>query len=364
MAVDCFFVLSGYLITAILLAHRGDPHYFFNFYARRALRIWPIYYLTLLPVLLGYHFMPTYYPINTGIILQYLTYTQNIQHIWFDSADRAIRAYSHTWTLAIEEQFYMLWPLIVRTFTRRRLAVLSMAIAAGSVGLRGLGMSWDVLPARCDGFALGSLLALIMSRPCPSPASRKMRLRVMVISAVIAGAAIALSLWGPREMSNFLGPNRFPRWDNSVIGPFSALFFGLIGIVILNADRKWLAFLRWRLLVYLGCISYGLYLYHIPVMFAVEAVCRMLGGGHTLDASRPLFRSVIELTVSILVASLSWRYIEKPILGLKNRFHYAAESDTAIAVVTSIRSNQVEERLLWSRGSVVARTPCVIEQVK
>ena len=120
VAVDCFFVLSGYLISAILLANRGDPHYFFNFYVRRSLRIWPIYYLTLLPILAAYRLKLTNYPINSGILLQYLTYTQNIQHIWFDTADRAILAYSHTWTLAIEEQFYMLWPLMVRTVPSSR----------------------------------------------------------------------------------------------------------------------------------------------------------------------------------------------------------------------------------------------------
>ncbi len=116
-----------------------------------------------------------------------------------------------------------------------------------------------------------------------------------------------------------------------MVGPLNALFFGLIGVVILNAGREWLGFLRWRPLVYLGTISYGLYLYHIPVRFAVEAVFRTLGSGHSVDASRPLFRSIIELTVSITVASLSWRFIEKPVLGLKGRFHHRGEPDAAVA---------------------------------
>ena len=116
-----------------------------------------------------------------------------------------------------------------------------------------------------------------------------------------------------------------------MIGPLNALFFGLIGVVILNAGRGWLVFLRSRLLVYLGTISYGLYLYHIPVLFAVEAMFRKLGSGHSFDARRPLFRSIIELTVSITVASLSWRFIEKPVLGLKGRFHYRVEPDAAVA---------------------------------
>ena len=329
MAVDCFFVLSGYLITAILLANRDEPHYFLNFYARRALRIWPIYYLTLLPILAAYRLMPTNYPINSSIILQYLTYTQNIQHIWFDPAARAIQAYSHTWTLAIEEQFYMLWPLMVRTVPRRGLAVVCIAIAVGSGALRGMGMSWDVLPARCDGFALGALLALIMSGRYASAEIHKNLLRVLITTVVIAGTAVALCLWDPREIPTPWGKLGFLSRGEWMVGPLNVLFFGLIGVVILNVGREWLAFLRSRPLVYLGTISYGLYLYHIPVLFAVEAVFRKLGSGHSFDASRPMFRSIIELTVSITVASLSWRFIEKPVLGLKSRFHYQVEAGTA-----------------------------------
>ena len=320
VAVDCFFVLSGYLITATLLANRDDPHYFLNFYARRALRIWPIYYMTLLPVLAAYRLVPTNYPINAGIMLQYLTYTQNIQQIWFDTADRAIWAYSHTWTLAIEEQFYMLWPLMVRTVTRRGLVALCMAIAAGSVALRGMGMTWDVLPARCDGFALGALLALIVSGRYATAEGRGILLSVMFTTVVIAGAVVTLSLWGPQEIATSWGEFRFPSWGVWDVGPINVLFFGLMGIVILSAGSEWLVFLRWSPLVYLGTISYGLYLYHIPARFAVEALFRKLASGHSVDASRPLFRSIIELTVSIIVASLSWRVVEKPILGLKSRF--------------------------------------------
>ena len=237
VAVDCFFVLSGYLISAILLANRGDPHYFFNFYVRRSLRIWPIYYLTLLPILAAYRLMPTNYPINSGIILQYLTYTQNIQHIWFDSADRAIQAYSHTWTLAIEEQFYMLWPLMVCTVPRRGLALLCAAIAVGSVALRDMGMSWDVLPARCDGFAMGALLALIMSghhsfrrEPRESPfrpdyhgRGRRSRRRPSPLAA---------------RGSNSLGDLDFRAGCWWMVGPLNALFFGLIGVVILNTTAS------------------------------------------------------------------------------------------------------------------------------
>jgi peptidoglycan/LPS O-acetylase OafA/YrhL len=332
VSVDCFFVLSGYLITTILLTNRDDPHYFFNFYVRRALRIWPVYYLTLLTVIIGYRYMPTNYPISAGIVLQYLTYTQAIQKLWFDLADRDIRAFGHTWTLAIEEQFYMLWPFAVQTLTRRGLLVLSVSMVACSVALRAAGMSWYVLPARCDGFALGSLLALIMSGRYASAENRGMVRNGMFITVVIAGATVAVSLWcGGHTIPTPCGTLRIPNWGEWVTAPINALFFGLIGTVILNAGSNWLAIMRWRPIVYLGATSYGLYLYHLPVLYAVEAMFRKFGSGHPFDDTRPFFRSIIELSITVIVASLSWRFVEKPILGLKDRFRYGVLPDAAIA---------------------------------
>jgi peptidoglycan/LPS O-acetylase OafA/YrhL len=311
--------------------NRDDPHYFFNFYARRALRIWPIYYLALLPILLAYQVIPTNYPIDSGIIFQYLTYTQDVQLIWGGSGDRLIRAYGHTWSLAIEEQFYLLWPLLVRLTTRRGLGVLSMAIALGSIAVRASGMSWEVLPARCDGFALGSLLALMMTARGACQECRGIYLGFLFATVVVAGATLAAKLAGLEGIPTPWGSLDFPTMGTWIAGPVNALFFGLIGIVVLNAGRNSLAFLRWPPLRYLGTISYGLYLYHIPVMFAAEVLYRKLGHGQSLDGSRPLSRSILELTASILVASLSWRFIERPILGLKRRFHYEGDSGAGAA---------------------------------
>ncbi len=330
-AVDCFFVLSGYLITTILLANRADPHYFVNFYVRRLLRIWPIYYLTLLVVIVAYRYMPTKYPIDGAIIFQYLTYTQNIQMIWFDTAERSIRAYGHTWTLAIEEQFYMLWPLVVRFVPRRVLPWLCLMIAAGSVGLRGMGMPREVLPAHCDGFASGAILALIVSGRFATGAGRRTCQWGMLMAVVIAATAIVVGLWGLSIPPSPWTDADVASWRARSIVLYTVLFIGLIGTVVLNAGHPWLAFLRWRPVVYLGTISYGLYLYHIVVLFAVEAVLRKLGVSHPFDDSRPIWRSIVEMTMSLMVAGLSWRYIEQPILQLKSRFQYGAEPDSAVA---------------------------------
>jgi peptidoglycan/LPS O-acetylase OafA/YrhL len=312
------------------MKNRQDCHYFARFHARRSLRIWPIYFLTLIPVVAGYLFFPTTYSINALVIAQYFTYTQNIQKIWFDTADHSIRAFGHTWTLAIEEQYYILWPFLVRALTRGGLVLLCLVIMAGSVALRAIGMSCDVLPARCDGFTLGALLAVLGVGQYPSTLSRHACLRMLVASASIAAQFMVFPPRGPPPSNTTLGEGAFPRWDNWAIGPINVFFFGLIGMVILNAGHRWLGLLRCRALVYLGTISYGLYLYHLPVMFAIDALFRKLYG-HGFGLSRPLLLAMIELTVSIMVAAVSWRLIEKPILGLKTRFGYGADPDAVMA---------------------------------
>jgi peptidoglycan/LPS O-acetylase OafA/YrhL len=184
----------------------------------------------------------------------------------------------------------------------------------------------------------------------------------MFMTVVIAGAAITLSVLGPREISNFMGEFQFPNWENWAIGPFNLLFFGLIGIVILNAGGQWLLFLRWRPLVYLGKISYGLYLYPIPVMFAVDAVFRKLVTGRSPGASRPLLHAVVELTISIMIASLSWRFIEQPILTLKSRFQL--RQNTVSIEPTPVRLIRVENRVNWSGGSGVVQGRLMMRNAK
>lgn len=325
IGVDCFFVLSGYLISSILLANREAPGYFRNFYARRSLRIWPIYYLALLWVVVSYQVFPTKYPIDGGMIAQYATYTQGLQRLW-GGPERTIKAFEHTWTLAIEEQFYKVWPLTIWLMPRRSLVPLCAALAVMSVGLRLGGLDWTTLPARCDGFALGTILAVLVAEASPA-AGRLGVLRGLFLAAMAAGGAgAAFTVSAPSLLPAML---QVSGGANSalLVGFANILFAGLIGWLILDAGRPWAAPLRWRPLVYLGTISYGLYLYHIPVMFAVEAVARRFGAGMRFDGSRSLSRSALMFAVSLAVAALSWRFIERPILRFKDRFSYRREPD-------------------------------------
>ncbi len=192
IGVDGFFVLSGYLISSILIANRATPGYFRNFYGRRVLRIWPIYYLSLLWVVVSYQIFPTKYPIDRVLIAQYAAYIQGIQQLW-GGTERTIKAFSHTWTLAIEEQFYILWPLIIRLVSKRSLVLLCVMLAAMSVGLRMGGLDGTMLPARCDGFSLGTIVAVVAAEASPATVRVGLLRGLLLAAMAIGGAGVAIT---------------------------------------------------------------------------------------------------------------------------------------------------------------------------
>ena len=323
MAVDCFFVLSGYLITSILLKNRDDPDYYKNFYARRILRIWPIYYIALFGLMIANRAFGNYF--RTDGFWYYLLYFQNIQTIWYAKPPAFIPAFEHTWTLALEEQFYILWPFLVRNLNRRALIALIVPIALNAIFLRMTGMLVVALPARCDGFVCGALLAMLLSESTSWTAHRARNMALFAVLGVVGSVLLAYVMTGPHAIPT---PWRALRVDHDgaeMIAPGNLIFSAAIGVVILNAGTRWLGALRSRPLVYLGTISYGLYLYHIPVMHMMEMVFRKFGRGAAFDGTRPLYRTLLELTVSLVIAHLSWTLFERPLLRLKDRFHYKRE---------------------------------------
>ena len=342
LSVDCFFVLSGYLITGILLANRDAKGYFRNFYARRSLRICPIYYLVLLWVVVSYQFFPTKYPIDGGMIVQYATYTQGLERLW-GGPGRVISAFSHTWTLAIEEQFYLVWPLTIWLMPKRSFIPLCVALAAMSIGLRLGGLDGSSLPGRCDGFALGAILAILMSDESLAVGRRGVLRGVLLTAMASGGIGAAITIYAPSLLPTML---QVSGGTNSalLVGFANILFMGLIGWLIQEAGRPWSAPLRCRPLVYLGTISYGLYLYHFPVIFAVEAVARRFGSGMRFDSNRSLSRSALYFAISLAVAALSWRFIEWPILRFKDCFSYRRETTALPETQDRVDSRKVLRR--------------------
>lgn len=314
--VDLFFVLSGYLITSIILRYSREPAFLVNFYARRSLRIWPIYYLTLALLVAINPLIPRPEPLTAWPY--YLTYTQNVWYYWTNNAVPFHTAFDHTWTLALEEQFYLIWPLLVMLAGRRRTIYLGLAAAFVAYAFRTGGiLTWEwyserILIARCDGFALGGVLAALLAADRTARDTARLRLGL----AATAIVALVYLVGGCLRFGNGWLGLPTPVWPGLTILAFAALFTGVIGLVVLDAGRPWLAPLRLQPLVGMGQVSYGLYLYHYPIYWALD--------GFTFDMSyqRPLWADALRLALSLGVAVGSWYLIEKPILGLKERFGY------------------------------------------
>ncbi len=142
-AVDLFFVLSGFLITSIILNSFHERRFLGHFYMRRGLRIWPIYFLTVLLLAAATPILPR--PYDSYGLPYLLTYTQNVPLYWSYKAPQFTSYLMHTWSLAIEEQFYLIWPLLVCLVGRRGVVPLSLALLFASVWARAHGFHWWLL---------------------------------------------------------------------------------------------------------------------------------------------------------------------------------------------------------------------------
>jgi peptidoglycan/LPS O-acetylase OafA/YrhL len=228
-------------------------------------------------------------------------------------------AFRHTWTLALEEQFYIIWPALVMWVGRKRLIQLCLLIIVGAYAARaglfyGPGYSLLILPARCDGFALGGLLAaLLVGVERGSKAHRSIFLGSL---AAATAAAIYIAV-GVRQYSmvGFLGLPTPPDPGPTLLA-LNVLYFGIVGLVVCSQGRLALAPLRLRPLVYLGQISYGIYIYHYMVYWVYD------GCGRQFNNNQPWEINILKVATTLVAAMISWELIERPILSLKDRFRY------------------------------------------
>lgn len=292
IGVRLFFVLSGFLITRILLDSRSIalPAALRSFYLRRGLRIFPLFYLVLLLAAI----------INIGPVRAtigwHVSYLTNIYLFnrggWHGSI-------SHLWSLAVEEQFYLVWPLLMLLVPERRLPVViaTMVIVAPITRLMIGGPMNSVLPLSCtDSLGAGALLAL------PSMHRRAMLAGVW-IGVPLLIAALALRGTGysgvPLEVALDFGVSLSAAW---IVGRAAAGLPGAPG-----------AFLTLRPIAFLGTISYGLYLYH---GFMPYVLGRYVDG--FIEMAWPA-RALLLTVATLITASVSWKVFEAPILRYKDR---------------------------------------------
>lgn len=300
--VYLFFVLSGYLITGILIRSRGKPSALRTFYIRRALRIAPIYYCTLIAAWL----------VNlAGIRSSFPWHAAYLSNVWFALHNSWSPWYTaHLWSLSVEEQFYLFWPFLILSSSLRAVrAVVCIAIVA-SVGFQ-LGASWIgihglgqgvLIFASLDKLGAGALLALAEAGfGFPRLLKKAGWVAFIGILGLEALPIDHSSLWA-----------EVLRTELSIVA-FAALTsaasLGILGLPRLVLDC--------RAVRYVGRISYGIYLYHLFIYGVTVAVLARFGLP-SLDRGPALF--VLMSAISIGAAAVSWRFFEQPLNSLKERF--------------------------------------------
>ncbi|HEX2922662.1 MAG TPA: acyltransferase [Chloroflexota bacterium] len=317
--VMLFFVISGFLITGILLDTRDRPHYLRNFYMRRVIRILPIYYLTLaVAVAIG-----AYLGQDMADIGYYLTYTQNYLLGDTNFTDRLPVMLNHTWSLAIEEQFYLLWPLAVLWLSRNRLLGFLVGLFAVSILARLLmlltlnnpTLVYTSLPTELDSLSAGAVLAVLVRSG--------INLRQLAAKAVWVGAlsgGIILALVELNGVSSFWHPSGWAtELRNLPFFTLMALFWASIISIVALGNSRLSPLLRLRPVRQIGKVSYGLYIYHFPVYVLVDLILpNLLGSGNQqlIDAATP----ATKVGVTLVLALLSWHLLEEPTLRLKSHF--------------------------------------------
>ncbi len=304
--VDLFFVLSGFLIGGILLDHRDSPQYYRTFYARRVSRILPLYYALIGTMAAGHWIWPHFPLFASKPIWVYLLFGQNLTGDFL----RASIWMGVTWSLAVEEQFYLIFPAIVRVCSKKRLLLLMGAYFLAAPFLRvallhhgwGFEKIYPSLPCRADALAAG-VIAAIFARSERARGWIRQNCRPLMWCLIVATMALATVLkWATLRYLASVG--------FSIIALCSFLL--LILVVIAPMPRLRMCF-RTRWLCHLGRISYCVYLVHVPVLVSVFYLFG-LGIHPEITGWKTFLVVLLSLIVTITLAQLSWKLLEKRLI--------------------------------------------------
>ncbi len=338
LGVQVFFVLSGFLITGILYDTIGARGNLRNFYGRRVLRIFPLYYAFL--ALCGLVLLVTHGPCPRSYAL-WLVYLQNFfwlvkqpqtRDVLYTGAMFPFAAIGHLWSLALEEQFYLVWPILVFAIRdRRRL----MQTCCGLILFRlGLAVFWQLhlspsaletgiiyrmLPTQADALLIGALLSLwLRGRPSAKLQLHSGRLALFAISFYAALLAV-LHVW-PNLIS---GQDVFDYTSGfqTILGlPLSNVVSAAVLLAVLQPGTSLFHLCQLAPMRSLGRISYGLYVYHLPIYVLCAGFVQRLCSRHVSSRLEHLLHATFATLLTIAVSYASFHLFEKRFLLLKNRF--------------------------------------------
>lgn len=323
--VDLFFVLSGFLITGILVDTRSSRNYFGSFYSRRVLRIFPLYLVSvfayfevILP--LAHHFGHWKY-LDSSLEIWYWFHLSN----WRTAFGPDVLLLTHFWSLSIEEQFYFVWPMVVLLVKPARLVWVCLGMILAPPILRVAFLhnqfGWEALhrftPFRVDALAVGGLVALLVRDPEWFAAVEK---RLGLIAGVAGAALVGLIVFAFQWESPISSPPMITVGYSAF-----ALTYGcaVCGAYRFRGFAAWPArILRGRFLRIFGKHSYAIYIIHWPIAyFEGNALSKVPAGAPELTKALLWVLSIVMgVMISFALSQATWHLLEKHCLRLKHRF--------------------------------------------
>ena len=316
VSIDIFFVLSGFLITDILLNLNLNKKSIFTFYIKRGLRVFPLYYLSLilffiiLPVLSINTLNVDYYKQNQ---VWFWSFLQNWLMIFNPPKESSL---VHLWSMAVEEQFYLLWPLIILFVKKpKRLLLIIITLLLAVIAFRF--WIWDIKIekieygnlysfTRIDGICVGCIVALLKKI---NPGYINKRIAIIVLT--IAGLNF-LFYYLNRESS-------MPYFGLIGFFTFSIVVGILVDEIINNENSIFSKIFRFPPLRFIGKISYGTYIFHLPVYLAFKPYVESWAASHIEEIPPPYFASGVLTILSFIIGYLSYKYFEIHFLRLKQK---------------------------------------------
>jgi len=319
IGVQLFFVLSGFLITRILMRTQSASNHFSGFYIRRALRIWPLYYLTLLVllwVLPAMGWIPSH---DRSHDIYLWTFLSN----WVQGHALSGAAVPHFWSLAVEEQFYLVWPLLLYRAGPQRVLATSAVVAVVALFMRHwlLGQGWDpeavytATLARMDALAWGAAAAALMEMAWVRDwlTSHRRSAWAWPLGLLAAGAAVS---GGYRQLG----------WLPQTAGyTLLAAAFAALVLCAAAGDQGWIArgmaWSRTALMRRIGQYSFGMYVFHAPLStLLLLPMAKRWGWLETPHLSTQLLYMGLCLVGATALAAISYHGFERRFLALKSRW--------------------------------------------